>query len=327
MTPQSWASLFDDAAASCIPQTTPVAFMDFPFHLNPGDSAITIGEYAWLARNGSRVVFSARRESLEHGLWPTLDQSVTIVFQGGGNMGDLYPEHPRLFGEMLRRFPNNPVVQMPQSLNFSTDSAARPIADAIRAHGGVSMLWRDVPSFERARSLFPGAAENMLTPDAAAGFRGWQRTMAPQRDVVTLFREDLESGTGGEQVGLNGDWPYSRTDKLVWKAASLRHELLDRLAVGGSRHRSQLYRWLVGMNIENGLNALSRGRIVVTDRLHGHILCSLMGVPHVAVNDAFGKIANYYSTWSQDIESAVFAASRAEIPGALARLSEVVDAR
>jgi pyruvyl transferase EpsO len=36
---------------------------------------------------------------------------------------------------------------------------------------------------------------------------------------------------------------------------------------------------------------------VVTERLHGHILCVLTGTPHVVIPDARGKIADFIETW------------------------------
>lgn len=35
---------------------------------------------------------------------------------------------------------------------------------------------------------------------------------------------------------------------------------------------------------------LSRGRVVVTDRLHGAILAAQMGIPTVALDSSYGKV-------------------------------------
>jgi pyruvyl transferase EpsO len=44
---------------------------------------------------------------------------------------------------------------------------------------------------------------------------------------------------------------------------------------------------------------LSLGRIVITDRLHGHIFCLMLGIPHVLLNDDDGKNWNFYETWGR----------------------------
>ena len=57
---------------------------------------------------------------------------------------------------------------------------------------------------------------------------------------------------------------------------------------------------------------LSQGRFAITDRLHGHILCLLMGIPHVVLNDRYGKISNFYETWTSGNPLAYWAESLSE---------------
>ena len=40
----------------------------------------------------------------------------------------------------------------------------------------------------------------------------------------------------------------------------------------------------------------------MTDRLHGHILCVLLGVPHVCVDTGFGKIGGFAEAWTGGCE-------------------------
>nr|KAG5697703.1 hypothetical protein BaRGS_000588 [Batillaria attramentaria] len=51
----------------------------------------------------------------------------------------------------------------------------------------------------------------------------------------------------------------------------------------------------------NGLLFLQRGRVVVTDRLHGHILCVLLDIPHVLLDNADNKLSSYYNTWTRGL--------------------------
>nr|KAG5697702.1 hypothetical protein BaRGS_000587 [Batillaria attramentaria] len=51
----------------------------------------------------------------------------------------------------------------------------------------------------------------------------------------------------------------------------------------------------------NGLLFLQRGRVVVTDRLHGHILCVLLNIPHVLLDNADNKLSSYYNTWTRGL--------------------------
>jgi exopolysaccharide biosynthesis predicted pyruvyltransferase EpsI len=53
------------------------------------------------------------------------------------------------------------------------------------------------------------------------------------------------------------------------------------------------------VRVSRALYVLSLGRIVITDRLHGHIFCLMLGIPHVLLNDDAGKNWNFYETWSR----------------------------
>jgi pyruvyl transferase EpsO len=36
---------------------------------------------------------------------------------------------------------------------------------------------------------------------------------------------------------------------------------------------------------------------VITDRLHGHILCTLLGIPHCVIDNSYGKIGGFADAW------------------------------
>jgi exopolysaccharide biosynthesis predicted pyruvyltransferase EpsI len=48
------------------------------------------------------------------------------------------------------------------------------------------------------------------------------------------------------------------------------------------------------------------------DRLHGHILCLLLNIPHVFLNDDSGKNWNFHETWTRDAELCRLARTPAE---------------
>lgn len=49
-----------------------------------------------------------------------------------------------------------------------------------------------------------------------------------------------------------------------------------------------------------GFELLGSARFVITDRLHGHILSTLIGVPHVLLDSKLGKNLNLHDTWTKD---------------------------
>ncbi|KAH9493136.1 hypothetical protein Btru_022442 [Bulinus truncatus] len=56
----------------------------------------------------------------------------------------------------------------------------------------------------------------------------------------------------------------------------------------------------------SGLNFIQRGRVVVTDRLHGHILSTLLNIPHVLIdNPPFLKLSSFDKSWTESVENTV----------------------
>ena len=51
-----------------------------------------------------------------------------------------------------------------------------------------------------------------------------------------------------------------------------------------------------------GFELLGSAKFVMTDRLHGHILSTLIGVPHVLMDSKLGKNVNFHNTWTRDCE-------------------------
>jgi pyruvyl transferase EpsO len=49
---------------------------------------------------------------------------------------------------------------------------------------------------------------------------------------------------------------------------------------------------------------LLRGRAVVSDRLHAHVLSVLLGLPHVLLDNNYGKVRAVYDTWTSACELA-----------------------
>ena len=80
----------DEVLRPLLPPGTPCALLDFPNHSNVGDSAIWLGERAWLRRHGLDVVYACdvntySREQLA----ARIGQGV-LLLHGGGNLGDLW---------------------------------------------------------------------------------------------------------------------------------------------------------------------------------------------------------------------------------------------
>jgi pyruvyl transferase EpsO len=97
-----------------------------------------------------------------------------------------------------------------------------------------------------------------------------------------------------------------------------RRALRPRLLGRQWRHVTPVYDAFARARLRAGVRLLSRARVVVTDRLHGHVLCVLLGIPHVALDNSYGKVRSLLDTWTGGLP-VVSRAESAERAVALAR--------
>lgn len=276
------------------------ALLDFPDHANVGDSAIWVGEVAYLRRNLGRPAAYAATQDVD---WARLDrvaQGGAILLHGGGNFGDVWPVHQEFREAVIARYPAARIVQMPQSIHYADSDAIERTARAIARHKAFTLLVRDHESLELASSRFD--CDVRLCPDMAFCMGPQRRPSAPTHDVLMLLRTDHEARpTGRAPLAPPAGWTvddwlddgpsFEARVKLRTRLRKLRHGELP--LVANARNRSHFLDVRAEHRVARGLAMLSRARFIVTDRLHVHILATLLGVPHVILDNSYGKIRRF----------------------------------
>lgn len=289
------------------------ALLDFPNHPNVGDSAIWLGTCRWLAARGLRVVYASdARYFSAVALRRRLARGGLVLLNGGGNLGDLWPLSQAFRERVLGELPDYRVLQLPQTIGFRDPAAIGPVRAALGAHPDFTLLVRDRTSQELAeRELeLPAAA----CPDMAFALGPLARPRAPDEDVSFLIRTDAESALGAPPAGLAArcrDWldhERSSVDRLHDELArSLRRR--PRSPGAAFRLLSRLQDACARRRLRRGCALLARGEVVVCDRLHGHVLSVLLGIPHVCLPEAHGKLRAFHDLWTREAEGVVFADS------------------
>lgn len=278
---KSLSATIDQALENQLPYGEPCALVDFPLHGNVGDHAIWLGQREALGRTGHKVVYACgpstwRRQEMAAAL-----QGATILLSGGGSLGDLWPLHQRLREEVIAAFPRSRIVQLPQSIEFRDRRNLERARGVFDAHPDLTLLVRDRRSLEIAASQFRAPAR--LCPDMAFALGPLPRVGQPRHDVVWLAREDQERP---QRSPLLDGLDVERTD---WVSNPPAESLPPQL---------ELYDALATAHLERGRRLLSRGDVVLTDRLHGHILSVLMGIPNVVLDNSYGKVRGFYGSWT-----------------------------
>lgn len=290
------------------------ALLDFPDHYNPGDSAIWLGEARVLKELTQRApAYVASIHDCKVDRLKRLPQQAPIFMHGGGNLGDLWPAHQAFRERILATARDRRIVVLAQSVQFSDAAAIERARAAIGAHPDVTLLLRDAGSFEFAQRHFDCASA--LCPDFALALDLARPAREPRCDILWLLRTDKEAAGAATQPMRAGwrrsDWPASpllatpRLRQLGWAPTQAAQWAANALA------QARLSR---GLRVFDGVDA------VITDRLHGHVLATLLGIPNVAIPDAHDKIRGLYETWTHRLPGCAFAENSTEALEKLATL-------
>jgi exopolysaccharide biosynthesis predicted pyruvyltransferase EpsI len=304
-------SKIDAVLAPITKELSQLILLDFPNHSNVGDSAIWLGELAYFAAmHGKRPAFVCAKENCSWDILARLVARDPIFLHGGGNFGDLWPNFQNFREAVLDRFPGHPVVQLPQSIHFDDSSALRKTAETIRRHGNFVLLVRDRKSLEIATNSFECPVH--LCPDMAFYLQEQPRPCEPTQDLLFLLRNDRERSEGQrkflppelERFTVQ-DWLDE--DPSLYRTYRRRTALGSLLRLGDGLPnkvtlRQILYRNLAETRLKRGLTLLSSSRYIISDRLHTHILSLLLGIPHVALDNSYGKVSRYIATWTSDCD-------------------------
>ncbi|MGH8471352.1 MAG: polysaccharide pyruvyl transferase family protein, partial [Gammaproteobacteria bacterium] len=78
---------------------------------------------------------------------------------------------------------------------------------------------------------------------------------------------------------------------------------LARSVLAGRRaaaRAGKTYNALARSRYRRGAKILSQGKLVITDRLHAHIISILLDIPHVALDNSYGKLGSFIAAWTGD---------------------------
>lgn len=305
-----------DTVQPLISGTEDAALLDFPNYSNVGDSAIWLGQLAFLRAMGiHRLRYVCDISSYSKQQLVKKIGGGIILLQGGGNFGDLWPVHQTFREQIIQDFPNNRIIQFPQTIYFREKTALDRARNVFDQHPDLTLLVRDLRSLEIARNEFK--ARSLLCPDMAFYLGPLPRPGVSAYNILWLARSDKEAAPESRSHVANSE--IIKVDWLEGKPATGFSELLHQILVRYPRRLSpfqilfqRTYHSMACGQLKRGTHLLNQGRVVITDRLHAHILCMLLGIPHYLLDNNYGKVKNFYETWTRTSQLAHWCDSQGE---------------
>jgi pyruvyl transferase EpsO len=128
---------------------------------------------------------------------------------------------------------------------------------------------------------------------------------APQHELLLNLREDQEVGAAQDLTAATGrhgtvksDWPDEPADfQKQTKHTAILKGLMSGKFGGRARMTELAYRERAQQRFDRGVTLLSSARQVITDRMHGHIMCVLLSADHCVLDNSYGKTSSFIEAW------------------------------
>ncbi|GFR75734.1 triose phosphate/phosphate translocator, chloroplastic [Elysia marginata] len=273
--------------------------LDIASFENKGDPCITVGETYFLARLKLEIVYycsaytcseSSMMKAAEKAKTFSTKELVILVHGGGNVAGYAFSDIHRF--AIFKAFRNYKILVFPQSIwvrywNFEHPHFKRCIKYYC-CNENVTFVMRDHLSYSIAKEYFHGATKFILAPDMAFQVGLVKRFMSPVFDIMWIRRAD------GETPGYN---------EIPSPPSGIRLHVSDwwKWRTPGAPNSLEKAHYIC----TNGFFYLQRGRVIISDRLHGHILATLLNIPHVLIDNKAHKLSAYHSSWTASLENTV----------------------
>ncbi len=278
-----------------IPADRPIAFIPYPFDGNVGNHMMWIAVNTYLRKRGIRVAYTAHPWTLDLDQMKRAIGDGTIVFLGGVSVSRLWPWHAEIKRKVAAACPDNRLVSLPSTMILIDDEDRAEASTLFNGHRDVHMLARDELSAASGGGAFGANVQVETVHDTAFMLPPQPRDRrAVEMDIIWLARNDHEgAGFARPEDIMIFDWPSTldmrNPSVLASRVSSKVRSVAPMLNPVANRVLNSAYGSVSKMMLRRGNQALDRGRVLVTDRLHPHVLAALRGQPCVMLPDLYGK--------------------------------------
>ncbi|QLB13180.1 pyruvyl transferase EpsO [Bisgaardia hudsonensis] len=304
--------------AEIIVDRNDVMYFDYPLHLNVGDLLIYVGTETFWKDYGINIRLRRCWQNFDvKEITKYITPNTTLVCHGGGNFGDIYEEEQRLRETLIKSFPNNRIIVLPQTAYFSDEKALEKSASIFLQHNDCHLFARDLNSLTIMQAF---SNKVTLSPDMAHQLYGMlhrqsksavENKQMSEKNTLYFLRKDIEAShiEKNIQVKLSANAHIKDWEDLLIVADDKVARLCSKLSkIANILHLSFLKNWVSKIWYHRALSIIKRVNIeflrydfVVTSRLHGHIFSCLLELPHAVCDNSYGKNLAYYEQWTKEI--------------------------
>jgi len=300
----------------------PYVLINFPSNKDPGHHASWLGLAIVLREVTGRlpVLTGSATQSIDE--IKTTPGDAPIFICGGADLGDAQAGRDDVRYRLMWKYPDRTIIQMPQTIHFANESLKEYAKRTIGRHRNFFCMTRDRQSFELAKANFDCDVE--AGPDTAFGVGALKPFEADPLRVLYVMQplgeDEVDIAKARAIVDgpltnwINGPNSLSRMRKSSVVKSALRHGFSRTEMI--AQHRQDV----AARYVDYGVKILSGAQRIITNHLHGHILCLLLNKPHIAVAIDGSNLHDVIGSQTGDSPLVEKATNAGELLAAMSRL-------
>jgi len=280
-------------------------FLDLPYHPNVGDTLIAMGAMELLSKTGRKCLYKSSEFTYDG---RSLEKDTLIVFNGGGNFGDLWMPYTRFRNQIISKYPNNQILIMPQSVWYSKKENLNLDKSIYDNCPNITICARDEQSFDFLLKNFEN--NNVLLIPDLAFYTSPSLLIQRESTGRTLFlrRDDKEYVDSTRYSAVPNiaevhDWPTLEKGDDTYKIYYLFNEVNARFEKYVNKRIAwklkDLY-WqkkLLPYNVKKGIEFVNNYDVIYSTRLHVAVLGFLLNKQVFFFDNNYGKNSALFNTW------------------------------
>ena len=287
-----------------------IVYFQTPEHGNLGDQAIAIAGKKIIKdkhKNNLILEFSYneyKRNSKK--IRELININDIIYIHGGGNFGNLYVWEESQRRDIIKKFNDNKIISMPQSLSYTDDLQGKDelkiTKEIAKNHKNLTIIARDEKSYAFAKENF--SFNNVIMgPDSVLYLEDYylEKMKQERKNVIFTIRKDKEKVLSDNKI---------KQIQNILEKNNIIYNMDDTTVPYGVNRKTRDY------EVENILKKISRTKLNITDRFHGVIFSVITNTPVIVFKSLDHKIAEgikwfkhldyvHYVTENDDVEQII----------------------
>lgn len=261
-----------------------------PNYTNIGDTAIAEASRIWINDNYKGYAYLQLQEveylKVKFLLKLFIRKNDILFLQGGGNMGDRYPQLESHRRDVVTSFINNRIVIMPVTIYFSESLEGKHELErsvkTYNSHPKLTLLCRDEVSYNFSNEYF-NQCKSFCVPDIVCTMKIPKTYSKKNTDKILLCkRNDVELLCDidifiSKVDSLGIDYLFQDTE-----LSNKKNELVYKTAFKNYNEQVD--------DLYTVLNCFNNHKLIITDRYHGLVFSYITKTPCIVLDSADHKI-------------------------------------